>query len=114
MPHGACDVRPLRGWTPFPCSTLTPSSAEGHGAGEEFNLLRRSLKAKEGEYVPSSLGFMPAVVGSAAVLFTLAELAKYGIEVPWPWLWILLPLAIDPYCLPIVVLLLIRKLGGPR
>jgi hypothetical protein len=48
------------------------------------------------------------------VLFTIAALAKYGIEAPWPWLWILLPLAIDPYCLPIVVLLLVRKLGGPR
>ena len=79
-----------------------------------YLLLRRSLKAKEGEYVPSSLGFIPGVVGSAAVLFTIAALAKYGIEAPWPWLWILLPLAIDPYCLPIVVLLLIRKLGGPR
>ncbi len=85
-----------------------------YGLGLHYALLRRALQAKPGEYVPSSLGFVPGVVGSAAALFTIAALAQYGIEVPWPWLWIVLPLVIDPYCLPIVVLLLVRKLGGPR
>jgi len=85
-----------------------------YGLALHYLLLRRALTAKEGEYVPSSIGVIPGVVGSAAVLFTIAALAKYGIEVPWPWLWILLPLVIDPYCLPVFVLLLVRKLGGLR
>jgi len=31
------------------------------------------------------------------------------VDVPWPWLWILLPLLVDPYCLGGLVLLLGRK-----
>ncbi|HYR35060.1 MAG TPA: hypothetical protein VEQ87_12280 [Burkholderiales bacterium] len=31
------------------------------------------------------------------MFFSLAALAKYGVEVSWPWLWILLPLALDPW-----------------
>jgi hypothetical protein len=42
------------------------------------------------------LRFLPGVVGSIAAFFSLPALARYGIEVPWPWLWILLPLALDP------------------
>ena len=42
---------------------------------------------------------LAGIAGSVAVFFTLPALARYGIEVPWPWLWILLPLAIDPYWL---------------
>jgi hypothetical protein len=72
-------------------------------------VLRRSLRAKEGEAVPSSLGFVPGVAGSLTVFFTIPALAKYGIDVPWPWLWILLPLVLDPYCLGGLVLLLTRK-----
>lgn len=74
-------------------------------------VLRRSLKAKPGERVPSSLGFAPGVVGSVAVFFTIPAVAKYGWDVPWPWpwLWIVLPLFIDPYCVPGIVLLLLRK-----
>ena len=43
-----------------------------------------------------TLGFLPGVVGSLAVFFTIPALGKHGIDVPWPWLWILLPLALDP------------------
>jgi hypothetical protein len=42
---------------------------------------------------------LPGVVGSLAVFFTLPWFASYGVEVPWPWLWILAPLALDPGCL---------------
>jgi len=45
----------------------------------------------------SGLGPLPGLVGSVTVFFSLPALAKYGIELPWPWLWILLPLAIDPW-----------------
>jgi hypothetical protein len=85
-----------------------------YGLALHYLLLRRALTAKEGEYVPSSMGFIPGVVGSAAVVFTIAALAKYDIEVPWSCLWILLPLVIDPYCPPIVAVLLIRKVSGLR
>ena len=43
-----------------------------------------------------TLGVLPGVVGSLAVFFSIPALGKYGVEVPWPWLWILLPLALDP------------------
>ena len=74
-----------------------------------YQILRRSLKAKPGERGPSNMGFIPGVVGSVTVFFTLPALARYGIEIPWPWLWILLPLVIDPYCVGGIVLLALRK-----
>ena len=42
------------------------------------------------------LRFLPGVVGSIAAFFGVPALARYGVDVPWPWLWILLPLALDP------------------
>jgi hypothetical protein len=69
------------------------------GLVAHYQILRLSMKAKEGERVPSNMGFIPGVVGSLAVFFTIPALAKYGFEVPWPWVWILLPLVLDPYCL---------------
>ena len=42
------------------------------------------------------LRMLPGVVGSVTVFFTLPMLARHGLEVPWPWLWILLPLLVDP------------------
>src|SRR5947207_8679876 len=73
------------------------------GLAANYQVLRKSLAAKPNESLPSSLGFIPGVVGSITVFFSIPALAKYGIEVPWPWLWILLPLAID------LVLLALRK-----
>jgi hypothetical protein len=40
--------------------------------------------------------FLPGVVGSIAAFFSIPAAARFGIAVPWPWLWILLPLALDP------------------
>jgi hypothetical protein len=42
------------------------------------------------------LRLLPGIVGSVAAFFTVPLLARHGVEVPWPWLWILLPLLIDP------------------
>lgn len=42
------------------------------------------------------LRVVPGVVGSVTVFFTIPALARHGIDVPWPWLWILLPLAMEP------------------
>jgi len=55
------------------------------------------------------LGLLPGVVGSLAAFFTIPALTRYGLEVPWPWLWILLPLALDPGCLGWIVLRLLQK-----
>ena len=42
------------------------------------------------------LRVLPGVIGSVTVFFALPMLARQGVELPWPWLWILLPLLIDP------------------
>ena len=52
-----------------------------------------------------ALGPLPGLVGSLTVFFSLPAVRKYGIDAPWPWLWILLPLALDPW----LVLLLRRR-----
>ena len=42
------------------------------------------------------LRLLPGIVGSVAMFFTVPMLARHGLELAWPWLWILLPLLIDP------------------
>jgi hypothetical protein len=42
------------------------------------------------------LRFLPGVVGSLAAFFSVPVLARHGVDVSWPWLWILLPLVVDP------------------
>jgi hypothetical protein len=79
------------------------------GLAAHYQILRRSLRAKPDERLPSNMGFIPGVVGSISVFFTLPAAARYGVDVPWPWLWILLPLVIDPYCIGGLVLLALRK-----
>jgi predicted Na+-dependent transporter len=59
------------------------------GLAANYQALRRNAKP--------GLGPLPGIVGSVTVFFSLPALAKHGIEPPWPWLWILLPLAIDPW-----------------
>ena len=58
---------------------------------------------------PRGLGPLPGLVGSVTVFFSLPALARFGLELPWPWLWILAPLVIDPLCVGGLVLLLLRK-----
>jgi hypothetical protein len=79
------------------------------GLVAHYQILRISLKAKDGDPIPSNMGFLPAVVGSVAVFFTVPALARQGLDVPWPWLWILLPLLLDPYCAGWVVLMAFRR-----
>ena len=42
------------------------------------------------------LRLLAGIVGSITVFFSIPLLARYGIVAPWPWLWILLPLFIEP------------------
>ena len=74
-----------------------------------YVVLIRWLRAKPGEHVPASLGFVPGVAGSLTMVLSLPALRRLGIDLPWPWFWILLPFLIDPYCIPVLVLLLIRR-----
>jgi hypothetical protein len=80
------------------------------GAVTNFSVLRVALRAKAGERLPSGIPLIPGVVGSLSVFFTIPALARYGIEVAWPWLWILLPLFLDVYCLGWILLLRRTKL----
>jgi hypothetical protein len=79
------------------------------GLAAHYRILRISMQAREGDPIPSNMGFIPGLVGSVAVFFTIPALARYGVEVPWPWLWILLPLVLDPYCAGWVVLMAFRR-----
>ena len=45
---------------------------------------------------PGPLAFVPGVAASLAMFFSIPAL-----DPPWPWLWVLLPLALDPYNPPL-------------
>ena len=45
---------------------------------------------------PRPLALVPGVAASLAMFFSIPAL-----DPPWPWLWILLPLALDPYNPPL-------------
>ena len=81
------------------------------GAVMNFSVLRRAAQAKPGERTPSGIPLLPGLVGSLAAFFTVPALARYGVEAPWPWLWILLPLFLDVYCVGWIILLAF-SLGG--
>jgi hypothetical protein len=80
------------------------------GAVMNFSVLRAALRAQPGERAPSGIPFLPGVAGSVAAFFTLPALARYGIDAPWPWLWILLPMFLDVYCVGAVLLLIHSKI----
>jgi hypothetical protein len=42
------------------------------------------------------LRVIPGIIGSVTVFFTVGAAGRHGMEIPWPWLWVLLPLAIEP------------------
>jgi hypothetical protein len=65
----------------------------------------QALRAKRG----GGLGPLPGVVGSVSAFFSVPALAGHGLALPWPWVWILAPLVIDPLCVGGLVLLLRRK-----
>jgi uncharacterized membrane protein len=58
------------------------------------------LRAREGEVVPSGVLFIFGILGAVLAYATVGWIRKYfGVDVPWPWLWIVLPLFLDVYCL---------------
>ncbi|HEY5637917.1 MAG TPA: hypothetical protein VIS77_13585 [Burkholderiales bacterium] len=65
--------------------------------GANFMAWRAAARARPGERTPSGIPLLPGIVASVTVFFTLPLLKTHAdLEVPWPFLWILLPLALDP------------------
>jgi hypothetical protein len=61
-----------------------------------FQVWCAARHAKPGERVPSAIPILPGVVGSVSVFLMIPQLrARFGIDVPWPFFWILLPLFLD-------------------
>ncbi len=54
-------------------------------------------RASDGEPAPRGIPFLPGAVGSLAAFFSVATLIRIGYDVPWPWLWVLLPLFLDAH-----------------
>ena len=65
------------------------------GLAINYQALRRSRRG---------IPMLPGAVGSVAAFFSVGAL-----NAPWPWLWVLLPLFLDPYCVPGLLLALLRK-----
>ena len=58
------------------------------------------------------LRYWPGVAGSFTMLFTLPVFPARGVEVAWPWFWVLLPFVLDPGSLPAVAAMAWRRLRG--
>ncbi|MFN2645241.1 MAG: hypothetical protein ABR570_09640 [Burkholderiales bacterium] len=77
--------------------------------GTAFNYQALSRAPKGKRALRRGLGPLPGVVGSVTAFFSVPAVAKLGVVLAWPWLWILLPLVIDPMCLVGLVRLLRRQ-----
>jgi len=61
-----------------------------------FQVWRAARRARPGERVAKGIPILPGVVGSLALFFLIPQLQlRFGLEVAWPFFWILLPLALD-------------------
>ncbi|MGW8270531.1 MAG: hypothetical protein ACWGNS_08750 [Burkholderiales bacterium] len=78
-----------------------------------FQVWRAARRAKAGERVASGIPILPGVVGSVTLFFLIPQLkARFGIELPWPFFWILLPLVLDLQGLGGWLLALVGLRGG--
>lgn len=82
------------------------------GTAVNFAAWRRLRKAPSGTRF-GGLVLLPGLIGSVTVFFSVGSLLVSGWHVPWPWLWILLPLFLDVGCLGRFVLAALG-LGGRR
>ncbi|MDA8109579.1 MAG: hypothetical protein M0015_13240 [Betaproteobacteria bacterium] len=83
------------------------------GAAVNFAAWRRWRKAPAGARF-GGLPLLPGVIGSVTVFFSVGTLLAAGWRVPWPWLWILLPLVLDAGCLGRFVLAALGPGGRGR
>ncbi|HSH06015.1 MAG TPA: hypothetical protein VLA41_00025 [Burkholderiales bacterium] len=66
------------------------------GLAINFQVWRAARRARPGERVASGIPILPGVVGSLTLFFLIPQLkTRFGVELPWPFLWILLPLVLD-------------------
>jgi hypothetical protein len=84
------------------------------GAVINFSVMRRARRAQPGQPARSGIPLLPGVVGSLAAFFTLPALGHYGVDVPWPWLWIVLPLLLDVSCVGLTFIFVTGKKGNDR
>jgi hypothetical protein len=78
------------------------------GLAANYSALIKAFKSPAG--APArAFGPLPGVIGSITVFWSVAALVKSGVVIPWAWLWILLPLVIDPFCAGALVLRVLRK-----
>jgi hypothetical protein len=77
------------------------------GAALNLRAWLAARRARVGESVPAGMPFLPGVAGSLAAFFSVSALIKFGHDVPWPWLWVLLPLFFDAHGLGGIVLALL-------
>jgi hypothetical protein len=68
------------------------------GAAVNFAAWRRFRKAPAGARF-GGIPLLAGLTGSVAAFFSVGALLKGGWHIPWPWLWILLPLFLDLGCL---------------
>ena len=77
------------------------------GLAANVQAARRSFQTRGA--APRGLGPLPGIIGSMTMFFSVPSLARMGVDLPWPWVWILAPLVLDPLCLGGLVLLARRK-----
>jgi len=66
------------------------------GLAINFEAWRAARRARPGVRPAAGIPILPGVVGSVTLFFLIPQLkTRYGIELPWPFLWILLPLLLD-------------------
>ena len=92
-----CDASPVSGGYLLGLIGISMASLFAlAGLAMNFHAWRGAQRAKPGERVPSGIPFLPGVVGSVTLFFLIPQLHKHlGIEVAWPFFWILLPLFLD-------------------
>jgi len=61
-----------------------------------FEAWRAARRARPGARVASGIPILPGVVGSVTLFLLIPQLkTRFGVELPWPFFWILLPLVLD-------------------
>jgi len=83
------------------------------GAAVNFAAWRRARRAPAGTRY-GGVALLPGLIGSVTAFFSVGTLLKAGWHVPWPWLWILLPLFVDAGCIARLFRALLGLAGRSR
>ncbi|KPK04452.1 MAG: hypothetical protein AMJ64_13650 [Betaproteobacteria bacterium SG8_39] len=79
-----------------------------------FHAWRTARRARPGARAAAGIPILPGVVGSVTLFFLIPQLTtRFGLEVPWPFFWILLPLFLDLRGLGGLLLALVGLRGEP-